>query len=104
MQCVNFLQVAAEKLRYAVGSVLAEGDKRADEAVVKTFTDAGFKVFSFPAANDVVHTTFPFRGILSVLIGAHRVYPVLSDYLNVSHFSFHRSIYNSSRRNLFKDK
>lgn len=52
--------------------------------MVKTFTDHKYKVSSFPAAQTVVHTTFPFKGMLSVVIAIRRVYSALASYLEVT--------------------
>jgi len=77
------VQVAASKLRSAVGSILAEGDEVPNEHLLKTFTDYEYKVFKVPAAKSVFYTSFPFKGVLSVVIAVHRVYSALQCYAEV---------------------
>ena len=74
----------AEKLRYAVGCIIAEEDETPDPQVLKIFTDKDFKVITIPAAQTVFHTRFPFRGTLSVVIAIRRVYAVVGQYAQVT--------------------
>lgn len=67
--------------RYAVGSIVSEGENKADEGLLKSFESSGFSVFSFPEVTHVVTTTFPHRTFLSVPLGATRVYPKLANYM-----------------------
>ena len=81
-----FMQVAPEKLRSAIGSIIAEGSESLDPELVKAYTDHEYKVFTFPAVQNVFYTSFPFKGALSVLIGLKRVYPALIEYTAVRRF------------------
>jgi len=78
------LKVPAEKLRWAVGSILAEGSQKPDDELVKMFEGHGFKLFSFPAVQKVVSTTFPYTTVLSIYIYVYRVYTAVGNYIQVS--------------------
>lgn len=72
-----------EKCRYAVGSVLCEGEEKPDEELQKMYEKFGFKVFSLPEVSHTVNTAFPCTTSLSYVLGAYRVYPKLSSYIEV---------------------
>ncbi|XP_034725916.1 testis-expressed protein 264 [Etheostoma cragini] len=74
-------KVPGPQCRYAVGSILSEGKKQADEELLKSFETSGFSVFSFPEVTHAVATSFPHRTHLSVLLGVRRVYPRLEHYI-----------------------
>jgi len=76
--------VPAEKLRWAVGSIVAEGDEKPDDELVKVFEQHGFKLFNLPAVSKVVKTTFPHKTFLSVYIYVYRVYSAVGKYEQVS--------------------
>jgi len=76
--------VPAEKLRWAIGSILAEGSQKPDDELVKLFEGRGFKLFSFPAVQQVVSTTFPYTTVLSIYIYVYRVYTAAGNYIQVS--------------------
>lgn len=67
--------------RSAVGSILSEGENKADEELLKRYETSGFNVFSFPEVTHVVTTSFPHRTFLSMLLGIMRVYPRLNHYI-----------------------
>lgn len=69
--------------RYAVGSILSEGENKADEELLKSYETSGFNVFSFPEVTHVVTTSFPHRTFFSILLGIRRVYPRLEQYIKV---------------------
>lgn len=69
--------------RYAVGSILSEGEKDADEELLRRYEASGFQVFSFPEVTHVVTCWFPHRTYFSVLLGVRRVYPRLARYIKV---------------------
>lgn len=71
----------AEKCRYAVGSILSEGEEKPDEELQKMYEQFGFKVFSMPEVTHAVTTSFPCTTPLSHLLGPFRVYPELSCYV-----------------------
>lgn len=77
------LQRPPEKCRYAVGSVLCEGEEKPDEELQKMYEKFGFKVFSLPEVSHAVTTTFPCTTSLSCVLGAYRVYPKLGSYIEV---------------------
>ncbi|XP_056884969.1 testis-expressed protein 264 homolog [Takifugu flavidus] len=70
-----------EKCRYAVGSVLSEGEEKPDEELQKMYEKFGFKVFSLPEVSHTVTTAFPCTTSLSYALGAYRVYPKLASYI-----------------------
>lgn len=72
-----------EKCRYAVGSVLCEGEEKPDEELQKMYEKFGFKVFSLPEVSHTVTTAFPCTTSLSYVLGAYRVYPKLASYIEV---------------------
>lgn len=74
-------KVPGPQCRYAVGSILSEGENKADEELLKSYETSGFSVFSFPEVTHVVTTSFPHRTFLSILLGVRRVYPKLEHYI-----------------------
>ena len=68
-------QVAGDKCRYLVGIRAPDGDSRLDTA----FRTAGYSIVDLPATR-AVHATFPFTGLLSILLGVRRVYPALGQH------------------------
>lgn len=72
-----------EKCRYAVGSILCEGEEKPDEELQKMYEKFGFKVFSLPEVSHAVTTAFPCSTSLSYVLGPYRVYPKLSSYIEV---------------------
>ncbi|XP_061641063.1 testis-expressed protein 264 isoform X1 [Phyllopteryx taeniolatus] len=74
-------QVPGPQCRCAVGSIVSEGEDKADEELLKRYETSGFHVFSFPEVTHVVTTSFPHRTILSILLGIKRVYPRLESYI-----------------------
>ncbi|KAM4612637.1 testis-expressed protein 264 [Polymixia lowei] len=74
-------QRPAEKCRYAVGSVLSEGEEKPDEELQKLYEKFGFRVFSLPEVTHAVTTSFPCTTPLSYILGPYRVYPEISSYI-----------------------
>ncbi|XP_028302658.1 testis-expressed protein 264 [Gouania willdenowi] len=74
-------QRPAEQCRYAVGSILCEGDEKPDEELQKLYENFGFKVFSLPQVSHAVTTSFPCTTPLSYVLGPSRVYPKLAAYI-----------------------
>ncbi|KAL4655215.1 testis-expressed sequence 264 protein [Arapaima gigas] len=74
-------EVAKEKCRYAVGSILSEGEDKPSEEMMQLYQKFGFQIFSFPAVTHAVTASFPHRTPLSIIIGVQRVYPVLTAYI-----------------------
>jgi len=89
------VKVPAQKLRWAVGSILAEGSEKPNEELVKLFEGHGFKLFNFPAVQQVVHTTFPYKTSLSIYIYIYRVYTAVGNYMEVSAFTICLVLLNS---------
>uniref|UniRef100_A0A8C4R3J3 Testis expressed 264, ER-phagy receptor a n=1 Tax=Eptatretus burgeri TaxID=7764 RepID=A0A8C4R3J3_EPTBU len=71
--------VPSEQTRYAVGSILSEGEPPAQD-LVKIYEKSGFKIFSFPGVTHAVTTTFPFRTFLSIYLAIWRVFPAIKTY------------------------
>ncbi|XP_048874308.1 testis-expressed protein 264 homolog isoform X1 [Brienomyrus brachyistius] len=74
-------QVTPEKCRYAVGSILSEGEEEPNEDMLQLYQKFGFQVFSFPAVTHAVTVSFPHRTTLSIFLGVQRVYPLLKSYI-----------------------
>ncbi|XP_035517917.1 testis-expressed protein 264 [Morone saxatilis] len=74
-------KVPGPQCRYAVGSILSEGENKADEELLKSYETSGFNVFSFPEVTHVVTTSFPYRTFFSILLRVRRVYPRLHRYI-----------------------
>lgn len=73
-----------EKCRYAVGSVLSEGEDKPSEEVIRMFLKYGFKIIHFPAPSHVVLATFPYTTPLSIHLAVNRVHSSLDVYIKVS--------------------
>lgn len=67
--------------RYAVGSILSEGETKADQELLERYKTSGFNLFTFPQVTHVVTTSFPLRTSLSIFLGVRRVYPRLQAYI-----------------------
>uniref|UniRef100_A0A3Q2Y804 Testis expressed 264, ER-phagy receptor a n=1 Tax=Hippocampus comes TaxID=109280 RepID=A0A3Q2Y804_HIPCM len=76
-------KVPGPQCRCAVGSIVSEGEDKADKELLKRYETAGFKVFSFPEVTHVVTTSFPHRTVFSIPLGVKRVYPRLESYIKV---------------------
>ncbi|KAF7664675.1 hypothetical protein LDENG_00170050, partial [Lucifuga dentata] len=81
--------VPGEQCRYAVGSILSEGENKASEELLKRYEKSGFNVFSFPQVTHVVTTSFPHRTFFSILLGVLRVYPRLQHYIKEKRLCAH---------------
>lgn len=92
-------KVPKPQCRYAVGSILSEGESRADEELVKSYEASDFNVFCFPEVTHAVTTSFPYRTFLSILLGVMRVYPRMMDYIKKRSLCAHPciEIYKDSR-------
>ena len=77
------LKVPAEKLRWAVGCILTEGNQEFDDELLKLFEGHGFMLFNIPAVQQVVTTTFPYNTVLSIYIAIYRVYSAIGRYMEV---------------------
>lgn len=86
-KCTRALSVSPQrppgKCRYAVGSVLCEGEEKPDEELRNMYEKFGFKVFSFPEVSHAVTTTFPRTTLLSNVVAPYKVYPKLGSYVEV---------------------
>lgn len=75
--------VAPDELRYAVGAILATGNKEPNPADMELCLKHGYKIAHFPRPNHVVLAEFPFKNTLSIYMGIFRVYPKLKEYIAV---------------------
>ncbi|KAI1890916.1 hypothetical protein AGOR_G00158520 [Albula goreensis] len=73
--------VPVGKCRYAVGSVLSEGEEKPEEELVQLYKKFGFSVFSFPEVTHAVTSHFPNRTSLSFMLGLYKVLPVFFNYI-----------------------
>ncbi len=68
--------------RYAVGSVVAEGDNAVpDSNMLDKFFTEGFKIIHLPKPDYVVVASFPFRTTISIYLAIWKVYPKLKKYI-----------------------
>ena len=80
---VHVSQVPADKLRWAVGSIIAEGGEEPDFQLIGQYQEFGFKPFHTPAVSNAVKTSFPYTTPFSIFIAIFRVYPSLGAYIKV---------------------
>lgn len=80
--CTLF-QIPAEDLRWAVGCIVAEDNDRPDPAVVAVFESKGYKVFSFPATENAIVSSFPYVSGVSISLANFKVYPAIGAYVEV---------------------
>ena len=74
--------VPESDLRFAVGSILAEGvDATPDHAELSKYLSDGFKLIHFPKPEFAVVATFPFRTTLSIYLAIWKVYPKLKHFI-----------------------
>ena len=76
-------QKPSEKCRYAVGSVLSEGEEEPDAELLALYESYGFKVFSLPEVSHAVTARFPYTTPVSHVLASFRVYPELQAYIQV---------------------
>lgn len=75
--------MSGSQCRFAVGSILSEGENKPDEELLKRYETSGFNVFSFPEVTHVVTTSFPHKTFFSILLSVGKVYPQLEHYIKV---------------------
>ncbi|XP_043932287.1 testis-expressed protein 264 [Protopterus annectens] len=80
-------QVAPEKCRYIVGSILCEGEEKPSDELIQLYQKFGYKIFSFPEISVAVTTTFPFTTFLSIFLAVRWVYGALAAYIEVGNLS-----------------
>ncbi|KAK2915148.1 hypothetical protein Q8A73_005742 [Channa argus] len=73
--------VSGPQCRFAVGSILSEGENKPDAELLKRYETSGFNVFSFPEITHVVTTSFPNKTFISILLRLRKVYPQLHHYI-----------------------
>ncbi|XP_026204900.1 testis-expressed protein 264 [Anabas testudineus] len=74
-------KVSGPQCRFAVGSILSEGENKPDEELLKRYETSGFNVFSFPEVTHVVTTSFPHKAFFSIHLRMGKVYPKLEHYI-----------------------
>ncbi|XP_077986096.1 testis-expressed protein 264-like [Glandiceps talaboti] len=74
-------EVADGELRYVVGCILAEGDKKQSKEMEEKMKSNNFKITTLPQIDHAVSTTFPFLSVFSIYIALYRVYPALADFI-----------------------
>ncbi|XP_017494684.1 PREDICTED: testis-expressed sequence 264 protein-like [Rhagoletis zephyria] len=74
---------AADDCHYLVGVITTDsaGQEVVTEADRALLTEKGFKFATLPGSENVVFSKFPYRGIVSVVVGLRRVYPSLLKYI-----------------------
>ena len=84
VESIVFVQVAAADLRWAVGSILAEGDETPDDALRKTLEAEGYKVMTLPKVERLTMTLFPFKNRVSIFLAIYRVWKAWAEFMKVS--------------------
>ena len=64
-----------------MGCCLPEEEDEAEEEMLKS---KGYSIWIFPTCSKAIVTEFPYRTMLSPIIGAWRVYPALAEYIKVT--------------------
>ncbi|XP_071960972.1 testis-expressed protein 264-like [Antedon mediterranea] len=82
-------KVPSGKQRYAVGTILSEGDAEPDKELMEKLESNGYKFHNIPEVTNMVHTTFPNKSFLSIIIGMQRVYPAFGTYIEETGLSAH---------------
>uniref|UniRef100_A0A2R5LEI1 Putative sterol metabolic process n=2 Tax=Ornithodoros turicata TaxID=34597 RepID=A0A2R5LEI1_9ACAR len=92
-------EVEPMQLRFLVGAILNDSLCPADETLLKKLQEEGYRTVTFPAVDNVISTTFPFRGSVSVILAVARVYPQLKEYIKEKHLCAHPflEIYESDK-------
>lgn len=80
---VCYMQVASNKLRWAVGCILGKTESEADPQVRAAYAKEKYKFMTLPAVKASVNCVFPYINMLSIFIAIKRVYPALASYINV---------------------
>lgn len=70
------------KCRFIVGAILGNEEPQCQQDQ-KLLVSKGFHLALLPDVDHVVYSTFPFKGIVSVVIAVRRVYPRLKEYIKV---------------------
>ncbi|KAM9799457.1 testis-expressed protein 264 isoform X2 [Syngnathus typhle] len=84
LSCIGIFyprKVPGPQCRCAIGSIVSEGENKADKKLLKRYETFGFKVFVFPEVSHVLTTSFPIRTSFSIRLGVKRVYPRLTSYI-----------------------
>ncbi len=76
----NPKNVEEEKLRSIVGCILEDSDE--DKV---PFLEKRYNVKKFPQSDSIV-AQFPFKGMLSILVGVFKVYPKLGEYIERNNY------------------
>lgn len=76
-------EVEPLSLRYAVGAVMNDDQSVGNDsnAAKKILQEKGYHFVTFPPVDHAVMTTFPYKGIISIMIAITRVYPRLKNYV-----------------------
>ncbi|RWR99970.1 hypothetical protein B4U79_14954, partial [Dinothrombium tinctorium] len=73
---------ASSKCRYIVGVLLSDDDHdQLQSRTRRALSENGYKLATLPNVDHVVHSTFPFRGSVSIVVAVRRVYPLLDDFI-----------------------
>lgn len=91
-RCTSFrptFNPSTDDCHYLVGVITVDEKKQSTvtEADRKMLVEKGFKFTILPGSENVVFSKFPYRGIVSVVVGLRRVYPSLLKYITVSSLS-----------------
>lgn len=84
-QMTDFNPVS-DKFDFLVGAFVTEGpqnDSLINDEERKLLELKGYKFCELPSVENVVHSKFPFRGIMSVVVAVRRVYPAINQYIKV---------------------
>lgn len=80
------LDISSAKYRYLVGAILSNEDVLSlSDDQREMLKKKGYSFGQLPSDVDtVVHSSFPYRGVVSVAVASRRVYPNITQYLKVS--------------------
>lgn len=88
-RCTTFsakFNPSTDECHFVVGVITRDGDQQScvTDGDRHLLIEKGFNFTRLPASENVVFCKFPYRGIISVVVGIRRVYPALLQYISVS--------------------
>ncbi|RWS22981.1 testis-expressed sequence 264 protein-like protein, partial [Leptotrombidium deliense] len=78
--------------KYIVGVLMPNEDNALFAQIERLLSDKEYKFATLPTIDHVVHTSFPYRGALSIIIAMRRVYPMLKQFITEHNLCAHPAI------------
>ncbi|XP_067932541.1 testis-expressed protein 264-like [Watersipora subatra] len=75
------IKVPEDKLRWAVGAILAEDDEEVDPVIRLAYEKEKYKFMALPRVSASVNCIFPYTTMISIFIAVRRVYPAVMAYV-----------------------